>query len=352
MAAFTWIQMSSLLILMLQFKGTTEQHQTVQTVTAGRGHDVTLPCKNVIQGQHNCISTTWLFSDSSSSVELFNIGQNKEAKPKSDRLSLSADCSLVIKKVTDQDVGRYTCRKYKTATGPQEGPDFLIDLSVINSEDVKTTTKSTIKPTLKITNIWTTKEEVKTSLTTTSNQPDGEDVTTTKSTTVKSTTKTSSTTKSTTSTIKPTMKINTWTTGEELKTSAGTLTTASNIPSGVHSGFIIVPVGLAALLITVVVIIRWKKTKENKTQCGNNTGLSLNPADTESGPGTNQDTMWTDADDGVSYASISFTKKIKNKARAGDDDDTVTYSTVTAASPAGVPNDPSDLYSTINKPKK
>ncbi|KAL3979431.1 SET-binding protein [Sarotherodon galilaeus] len=302
--------------------GTTEQHQTVQTVTAGRGHDVTLPCKNVIQGQHNCNTTTWIFSDSSSAVALFELGQIKEAKPKSDRLSLSADCSLVIKKVTDQDVGRYTCRQFKTATGSQEGPDFTIDLSVINSEDVKTT----------------------------------------KSTTVKFTKKTSSTKKSTTSTIKPTVKINTWTTGEELKKSEGTLTTASNIPPGVHSGFIIVPVGLAALLITVVVIIRWKKTKvkssfflfsQNKTQCGNNTGLSLNPADTESGPGTNQDTMWTDADDGVSYASISFTKKIKNKARAGDDeDDTVTYSTVTAASPAGVPNDPSDLYSTISKPKK
>ncbi|XP_025754850.1 uncharacterized protein LOC109194767 [Oreochromis niloticus] len=291
--------------------GTTEQHQTVQTVTAGRGHDVTLPCKNVIQGQHNCGSTDWIFSDSSSSVELFDLGQNKEVKPESDRLSLSADCSLVIKKVTDQDVGHYTCRQFKTATGPQEGPGFIIDLSVINSEDVKTT----------------------------------------KSTTVKFTTKTSSTTKSTTSTIKPTVKRNTWTTREELKTSAGTLTTASNNPSGVHSWFIIVPVGLAALLITVVVIIRWKKIKENKTQCGNNTGLSLNPADTESGPGTNQDTMWTDADDGVSYASISFTKKIKNKARAGDDD-TVTYSTVTAASPAGVTNDPSDLYSAISKPKK
>ncbi|XP_039455178.1 uncharacterized protein LOC120433255 [Oreochromis aureus] len=284
MAAFTWIQMSSLLILMLQFKGTTEQHQTVQTVTAERGHDVTLSCKNVIQGQYNCISTTWLFSDSSSTVSIFELGQNKEAKAKSDRLSVSADCSLVIKKVTDQDVGRYTCRQFKTATGSQEGPDFTIHLSVSN-------TQSTINPTK-----------------------------------------------------------------EELKTSAGTLTTASNIPSGVHSRFIIVAVILVTLLIIVVLIIRWKKTKEKKTQCGNNTGLSLNPADTQSGPGSSQDTA--DADDGVSYVSISFTKKSKNKSRSrgdhdDDDGDTVTYSTVKASSsPAGISPDPNNLYSTINYPKK
>ncbi|XP_026050587.1 uncharacterized protein LOC113037564 [Astatotilapia calliptera] len=267
MAAFTWIQMSSLLILMLQFKGTPGQNQTV---TAGRGHDVTLPCKNVIQGQHNCSSTTWLFSDSSktAAVELFNLGHIKETKPESDRLSLSADCSLVIKKVTDQDVGRYTCRQFKTATGPQEGPDFMIDLSVINSENVKTT----------------------------------------KSTTVKFTTKTSSTTKSTKSTP---------------------LEETSNDPPAVQSWFIIVPVGLAALLAVVIII--WKKSKGNKTQQSDNTA---------------------EADDEVSYATISFTKKTKNKDRpcVDDDGDTITYSTVKACSPpAGVSTDSSDVYSTINK---
>ncbi|CAI5684490.1 unnamed protein product [Oreochromis niloticus] len=331
MAAFTWIQMSSLLILMLQFKGTTEQHETVQTVTAGRGHDVTLPCKNVIQGQHNCISTTWIFSDSSSTVTLFEFGQIKEAKPKSDRLSLSADCSLVIKKVTDQDVGRYTCRQFKTATGSQEGPDFRIYLTFNK-------------------NVTTTKSATSLTLTTASNNPSadsGKDSEMTTSTTVKSTTR-----KSTTEpTIKPTLKItNIWTTKEEVKISEGTLTT-NNQPQ-VQSGFIVIPVCLAALLIIVVVIIRWKKTKVNKAQQSDNMLLSLNPADTESGPGTNQETA--DADDGVSYASISFTKKTKDKARAcGDDDDTVTYSTMKASSsPAGLSTDPSDLYSTINKPKK
>ncbi|XP_025754848.1 uncharacterized protein LOC112842453 [Oreochromis niloticus] len=248
----------------VSIKGTTEQNcQTVQTVTAGRGHDVTLPCKNVIQGQHNCNSTTWIFSDSNSSVELFELGQNKEAKPKSDRLSLSADCSLVIKKVTDQDVGRYNCRQFKTATGSQEGSDFMIDLSVINSEDVKTTKSATSL-----------------TLTTASNNPSadsGIDSEMTTSTTVKSTTRKSMTAEPR---IKPTLKItNICTTKEEVKTSEGTLTTASNKHE--HDDFlyllrcIIVSVGLAALLISAVTVNMWTKTKGNKTQTEENT-VSLN----------------------------------------------------------------------------
>ncbi|KAL3979432.1 solute carrier family 14 (urea transporter) [Sarotherodon galilaeus] len=293
MAAFTWIQMSSLLILMLQFKVTTEQHETYQTVAAGRGHDVTLPCKNVIQGQHNCSSTTWIFSDSSSSVELFELGQNKEAKPKSDRLSLSADCSLVIKKVTDQDVGRYNCRLFKTATGSQEGPDFMIHLSVIHNVTTTKSAKSTIKPTSKIRNMWTRKDE--------------------------------------------------------LKTSAGTLTTASNIPPGVRSGFIIVPVGLAALLITVVVIkITLLLLSDSTDQRHHQLSTDMNPLLSHCVVFTVQ----AYADDGVSYASISFTKKTKNKSRTrdgNDDGDTVTYSTVKASSsPYGVSTDPNNLYSTIS----
>ncbi|XP_035764802.1 uncharacterized protein LOC118454392 [Neolamprologus brichardi] len=255
MAAFTWIQMSSLLILMLQFKGTTEQHQTLQTVRAGRGHNVTLPCNTSLQGQHNCNSTTWIFSDSSKTpaVSLFDLGQIKEAKRKSDRLSLSADCSLVIKKVTDQDVGRYTCRQFKNATGPQEGPDSEIHLSFNNSDSVLTYEHCR----LTVECLYEDKENISSDM------------------------------------------------------------------------------------------------RQNKTQSGNNTGLSLNPADTQSGPGSSQNTA--DADDGVSYVSISFTKKSKNKSRSrGDDDgDTVTYSTVKASSsPAGISPDPNNLYSTINYPKK
>ncbi|KAI3364573.1 hypothetical protein L3Q82_011361 [Scortum barcoo] len=57
---------------------------------------------------------------------------------------------------------------------------------------------------------------------------------------------------------------------------------------------IVVSVGGAALLIIVVVVIRWKKTKVSKRQ------VDVNMADPE---------------DGVSYASVTYTKKSNSKAQ-------------------------------------
>uniref|UniRef100_A0A3Q0RLY0 Immunoglobulin V-set domain-containing protein n=1 Tax=Amphilophus citrinellus TaxID=61819 RepID=A0A3Q0RLY0_AMPCI len=48
--------------------------------------------------------------------ELVTLGQIKETA-KSDRLSVTADCSLIIKKVTDEDVGSYTCRQFRRGSG-------------------------------------------------------------------------------------------------------------------------------------------------------------------------------------------------------------------------------------------
>ena len=86
--------------------------------------------------QHKCDRTTWLFSGSRNTavVELIKyvqIGENTKAK--SDRLSVTADCSLVIKKVTVEDVGRYICRQFQRS-GRHQGPDSLVFLSVVSSE--------------------------------------------------------------------------------------------------------------------------------------------------------------------------------------------------------------------------
>lgn len=109
--------------------GTTEQHSPTQDVTAG--HDVTLPCKSLKQHQNKCHRITWLFKNSGHAETLFEHGENKLDKPKSDRLSLTVSCSLVIKKVTDQDAGLYTCIRIRNNQPPK---DSEVQLSVTNSE--------------------------------------------------------------------------------------------------------------------------------------------------------------------------------------------------------------------------
>ncbi|XP_069028429.1 uncharacterized protein [Embiotoca jacksoni] len=128
MAAFKWIKMSLFLVLMLQFTATAGQHLSLFTI---KGHDVTLPCENVIPGQHNCDITNWLFvhSNRRSAVHLIKLGQiGLNVGSKSDRLSVTSNCSLVIKNVTDEDVGFYTCRQFKPG---QREKYFNIHLSVV-----------------------------------------------------------------------------------------------------------------------------------------------------------------------------------------------------------------------------
>ncbi|XP_015253295.1 PREDICTED: uncharacterized protein LOC107099604, partial [Cyprinodon variegatus] len=72
------------------------------------GEDVTLSPENV--AHNNCHTNTWSYSNSDrKTVELVNHGQIKNTR--SDRLSLSANCSLVLKKVRAEDVGVYNCRQ-------------------------------------------------------------------------------------------------------------------------------------------------------------------------------------------------------------------------------------------------
>ncbi|XP_047430077.1 uncharacterized protein LOC124999278 isoform X2 [Mugil cephalus] len=378
MDEFKWIKLLSLMILMLQVTAATGQH-TYDTVRVG--HDVTLSCENVIDGQKNCDSTTWLFYGlrDRSLVDLVEHGQ---IKSKPDRLRVTTNCSLVIKKVTDDDVGLYTCRQF--IPGQQEA-DFQVYLSVITMterEDNKVVLFCTVLDydacRYKVEWLYEGKEEIsdieisspscsatvtftsshlnqriyellkckvtngytkKVQLFTFSPQSSGEDATKKK---VKST-------------IKPTATSKKMTTSVKLASSEHTI---NNNPSD-HQGwswwYMIVPVGLLLLLIFVIIIIRWRKTKGKKTQMKENTELNLNSAETQSGPETSQDTV--QPEDGVCYASISYTKKTKSKAKAeerddDDDDDeggSVVYSTVKASSSSA---DPRDFYSTINELNK
>ncbi|KAL3979409.1 centrosomal protein [Sarotherodon galilaeus] len=137
MVTFRWIKMFLFFILMLQFGGA-HSRDLLLSFTVRDGDKVTLPCENVINNHHNCDTTTWLFTDSrnTASVELVNSGQLKE-KAISDRLSVTAECSLVIKKVTAEDVGRYICRQFRGNQGRQQGPDAVVYLSVVHMTEQK-----------------------------------------------------------------------------------------------------------------------------------------------------------------------------------------------------------------------
>nr|XP_040025390.1 uncharacterized protein LOC120813781 isoform X3 [Gasterosteus aculeatus aculeatus] len=127
MAEFRGIQTSLLLILMLQFT----EAATRQRLTVRDGDEVTLPCNSVTEDQNNCDSTEWLFTylRSTQAVVLVRNGQIEEAKAESDRLSVSQNCSLVMKKVTHGDVGRYDCRQFRPG-GQYE--DAKVHLSVVS----------------------------------------------------------------------------------------------------------------------------------------------------------------------------------------------------------------------------
>ncbi|CAI5684544.1 unnamed protein product [Oreochromis niloticus] len=144
MVTFRWIKMFLFFILMLQFGGA-HSRDLLLTFTVRDGDKVTLPCENVINNHHNCNTTTWLFTDSrgTAAVELVNHGQIKE-KARSDRLSVTAECSLVIKKVTAEDAGRYTCRQFIDIQGTHQGPDAVVHLSVVHMTEQKNADEVTL----------------------------------------------------------------------------------------------------------------------------------------------------------------------------------------------------------------
>ncbi|XP_078130383.1 uncharacterized protein LOC144533107 isoform X2 [Sander vitreus] len=123
-------------------------------------------------------------------------------------------------------------------------------------------------------------------------------------------------------------------------TTTESLTTESSIKDMLV--YIIVALVLVPLLTIIVAVISWKKTKGNTIRNNDNFRLTSFSAETQSAPETSQDTA--DPEGGISYASISYTKKTSRaQVRHKNDDDAVTYTTVKASSA-----DPSNLYATIN----
>ncbi|XP_042247148.1 uncharacterized protein LOC121882772 [Thunnus maccoyii] len=287
MVELRWIKMSLFLILGLHFTAVTGQ--TSLDITVRVGDEVTLSCENVMTDQDKCNSISWIFSGlrNTAAVELIEVGQiGENAKAKSDRLSVTVNCSLVIKKVTVEDVGRYTCRQFKS--GQQQGQDSRVYLSVVTMTEHKDTDKVTLNCSV------STYEQCR-------------------------------------QTVKWVYEGNDWDVNTHHMKESQSSCFATVMFTTSH----------LAEMSKYSESFKCNVTDKNKVQLfafSPQSSVILNKADPE---------------DGVSYVSISFTKKTNSKARVrgdGDDEgDAVTYSTVKASSSsAGASTDPSNLYATIN----
>ncbi|XP_048007967.1 uncharacterized protein LOC125242909 [Megalobrama amblycephala] len=112
-----------LIILCPLLKGEAE----VTHVFSSSGENVRLPCNNALSG---CTSTTWIYTRHSETVELITGGIKRNDTERRERLSLGSDCSLNIKKITQEDYGLYTCRQF--VNGKQEGTDSPVYLHFLH----------------------------------------------------------------------------------------------------------------------------------------------------------------------------------------------------------------------------
>ncbi|XP_027897011.1 uncharacterized protein LOC114159110 isoform X1 [Xiphophorus couchianus] len=377
MAAFRWIQMVLLLILMLQFKAQIEMQRTFLTVRDG--NEVTLPCGNRRDTHDESDETSWFFNDKHSSEirELVKLGNShREMKTISDRLSVTANGSLLLHKVTEVDVGQYTCRW--TISGQHH--DFAVYLSVITiffslislfSPVVEQEKPDKVALFCSVVFHDDCLHEVKWLYEGKEEKPsDMEIYQHSCSATVTFPTShqkldiyPSLTCKVTNSVTKAVQLIPFSLQSSEVTQSTPTAThhwtSAGSNKEVKQQGFpwwyIFIPLCLAMVLITVLVIIIWNKTKGNKTQIEGSmvpqhkaaTNQDLNPESSVglAVPETSQNTP--EPEDGLSYATINFKK---SKKKTGKVQETVIYSTVgTSSSSAGVSSDTDCLYSTVNK---
>ncbi|KAM9356207.1 uncharacterized protein KZ484_014215 isoform 1-T1 [Pholidichthys leucotaenia] len=305
---FSWTE-TLFLVLMCQL--TVSAAGPHLSITVVIGHDVTLSCGNVIGGQHNCGGTIWMYRNKEREEELVDNGEIEDNSI-SDRLSVTENCSLVIKQVTDDDVGRYTCRQKKSEQEQSSG--FNVDLSIIEMTENRYDDNVIFHCQM---------------YSIESCQPEVEWVYEGKESIHKVTSPAhcSAIVKVPTSHFNQTSNLydllkckvtDKYTLTVQLFPFRHQCSDSKQADKGWLYG--IISVGLAVIL-SIMMIIIWKKTKGTKSQMEQNTD---------------------DPEDGVSYASISYTRMTKSKAKVhndGDEGDNVTYSSVNVPSTRGASTD-------------
>ncbi|XP_067338957.1 uncharacterized protein [Channa argus] len=248
---------SLFLILTLQFTATNGK---MFYFTVRAGDKVTLPCENLTVDQDPCDGTTWSFQKSKTTVKLFENGTiQEEAKVKSDRLSVTVNCAVVIKRVTVDDAGLYVCQQ----SGPQQGEESVVYLFVVSMTEEKNSENVTLTCSVS-TFVWCnpTVEWLFEG-----NGTDFKDMKTSQgscSDTVTLTTHLSQESK-----IRKLLKCSVKDSYSGAVHHFTFINQSSDSPLVLRC--IIVSVGLAALIVSVVTVNVWTRTKGNKTQMEQNT---------------------------------------------------------------------------------
>ncbi|KAJ4929431.1 hypothetical protein JOQ06_005039 [Pogonophryne albipinna] len=341
------IKKSSLLILLLQFTGSANGQRDLY-LSVRVGDEANLPCNSVTHDQDECNGTTWFFTDSRSTVILVGSGQIGN-HAKSDRLRVTENCSLVIKKVTEEDAGQYTCRQYKA--NKQQGSDSLVLQSVVTMTEHQVNDEVTLR--CSVTTRVGCRHTVKWLLQVQDVDKDNKDIRTSSSDCSASVTFPTSHYGSTQRSELFTCEVTA--DGHNVQTfsprssdgddqaAATTTNTSGRINNLVWWLYLVLALVLGALLITIVAFITCRKMKGTEARESDSVGQTSKPA--VNSPETNPATA--DPEEGVCYASISYTKNTHNKAEVkietdADEGDEVTYSTVKAST-----NEPSSLFDTI-----
>ncbi|KAM9356126.1 tyrosine-protein kinase-like otk [Pholidichthys leucotaenia] len=112
-----------ILLFVLQFHAGICEEQKYYRV----GEDVTLPCENVPPQETSCIHYSFLYNRSPPNTMLeVDKGIVSRGSARADRLSLDSRCSLIIRNITAEDAGHYTCR-----IGDRVNEDKTVSLNVL-----------------------------------------------------------------------------------------------------------------------------------------------------------------------------------------------------------------------------
>ncbi|KAI4800361.1 hypothetical protein KUCAC02_013305, partial [Chaenocephalus aceratus] len=281
------------------------------------GDEANLPCNSVRHDQGECNGTTWLFSVSRSTVMLVRGGQISN-HAHSDTLRLTDKCSVVVKKVTEEDVGSYTCRQYNKAD-QQQGRDSLVLLSVVTMTEHQVNDEMTLR--CSVTTRVGCRHTVKWLLQGRDVDKENKDIRTSASDcsafVTFATSHYGSTQRSELFTCEVTAdghNVQTFrpqsSDEDEQAATTTTTNTSGRINNQVWWLYLVLALVLVALLITIVAFITWRKMKGKEARESDSVGQTSTPA--VNSPETNPATA--DPEEGVCYASISYTKNTHKQA--------------------------------------